>query len=120
MGAADVQWEVFLDTAELLPEAVLQEATPGYLWHPQGSGQMLRPEVADTAWALWEEHTADLRPATAPPQDSGSTGQGRVLDPVRRKALEDAAQHRLETYYRDRGWDVEDVRFEGPYDAIAR
>lgn len=49
-----------------------------------------------------------------------ATGQGRVVDPQRRKALEDAAQHRLETYYRDRGWDVEDVRFDGPYDAIAR
>ena len=47
-------------------------------------------------------------------------GQGRVVDPQRRKALEDAAQYRLETYYRDRGWDVEDVRFDGPYDAIAQ
>lgn len=118
--AADVQWEVFLDATELLPVAVLQEATPGYAWQPQASGQILRTDVADTAWALWEEHTADLRPAAAPPQDSDGTGQGRVLDPMRRKALEDAAQHRLETYYRDRGWDVEDVRFEGPYDAIAR
>lgn len=49
-----------------------------------------------------------------------ATEQGRVMDRQRRKALEDAAQHRLETYYRDRGWDVEDVRFDGPYDAIAR
>lgn len=49
-----------------------------------------------------------------------SEGQGLVLDPQRRKALEDAAQSRLETYYRDRGWEVEDVRFDGPYDAIAR
>ena len=49
-----------------------------------------------------------------------ATGQGRITDPQRRKALEDAAQHRLETYYRDRGWDVQDVRFDGPYDAIAR
>lgn len=120
MWAAEVQWEVFLDTLEILPVAALQEATPGYLWQPQASGQMLRTDVADTAWNLWGEHTADLRPATAPPQDSDTTGQGRVMDPVSRKALEDAAQHRLETYYRDRGWDVEDVRFDGPYDAIAR
>lgn len=53
------------------------------------------------------------RAATAPSR------QGHQLDPLRRKALEDAAQHRLETHYRDRGWDVTDVRFEGPYDAIA-
>lgn len=54
------------------------------------------------------------------PEHPDIGGQGRVLDPQRRKALEDAAQFRLETYYRDRGWEVEDVRFDGPYDAIAR
>jgi hypothetical protein len=60
------------------------------------------------------------RAATAEHALPGATEQGRVMDPQRRKALEDAAQHRLETYYRDRGWAVEDVRFGGPYDAIAR
>ena len=49
-----------------------------------------------------------------------SSGQGRLLDPLRRKALEDAAQTRLERHYRNEGWDVQDVRFEGPYDAIAK
>lgn len=47
-------------------------------------------------------------------------GQGRILDPNRRKALEDAAQDRLEALYRSTGWDVEDVRFGGPFDAVAR
>ena len=54
------------------------------------------------------------------PEHPDAGGQGRVLNPQRRKALEDAAQSRLETYYRDRGWEVEDVRFDNPYDAIAR
>ena len=58
--------------------------------------------------------------ATDEPGHPDSGGQGRVLNPQRRKALEDAAQSRLETYYRDRGWEVEDVRFDNPYDAIAR
>lgn len=32
----------------------------------------------------------------------------------------DAAQSPLNAYYRDRGRDVEDVRFGGPYNAIGR
>ncbi|MCM3484187.1 protein NO VEIN domain-containing protein [Kocuria rosea] len=119
MPAADVQWEIFLDTSEILPVAVLKKAIPGYPWQPQSSGQKLDTEVATVAWELWEEHTADLRPTTEVPGEQSSTGQGRIMDARQRKALEDAAQHRLETYYRDRGWIVQDVRFDGPYDAIA-
>ena len=72
--------------------------------------------------ALTYHPTPDLDEvlATDEPLSPDSEGQGRVLDPQRRKALEDAAQSRLETYYRDRGWEVADVRFDGPYDAIAR
>ena len=120
MPAADVQWEVFLDTSEILPVEVLKEATPGYPWQPQSSGQKLDTEVATVAWKLWEEHTAALRPTTEAPGEQTSTGQGRIMDARRRKAVEDAAQQRLETYYRDCGWEVQDVRFDGPYDAIAR
>lgn len=119
MPAADVQWEVFLDTAELLPVTVLKNATPGYPWQPQSSGQKLDTEVATVAWELWEDHTAALRPTTEVDGKQASPGQGRIMDARQRKALEDAAQHHLETYYRARGWQVQDVRFDGPYDAIA-
>lgn len=120
MPAAAVQWDAFLEPAELLPLTVLREATPGYPWQPQSSGQMLEKQVADVACTLWEEHTADLRPMTEMLGEQTSTGQGRVMDARQRKAIEDAAQRRLETHYRDRGWEVQDVRFDGPYDAIAR
>lgn len=64
--------------------------------------------------------TAALRSTTEVDGEQASTGQGRITDARQRKAIEDAAQRRLESHYRDRGWEVQDVRFDGPYDAIAR
>lgn len=52
------------------------------------------------------------------PLDSVS-GQGPVLDPQRRKEIEDAAQDRLMALYRADGWTVVDTRVGHPYDARA-
>jgi hypothetical protein len=46
-------------------------------------------------------------------------GQGLQMDPEVRKALEDAAQRRLMSHYRDLGWTVTDTRHNRPYDAEA-
>lgn len=46
--------------------------------------------------------------------------QGRIVNPELRKKIEDAAQIRLENHYRAQGWEVDDVRHDGPFDAIAK
>jgi hypothetical protein len=48
-----------------------------------------------------------------------SGGQAPVLDPERRRKIEDAAQDRLMAAYRTDGWDVVDTRLGHPYDARA-
>ncbi|CAN7171599.1 DUF3883 domain-containing protein [Terrabacter sp. LjRoot27] len=47
------------------------------------------------------------------------TGQGRVIDPERRKKIEDAAQDWLMDHYRDQGFHVTDTRIGNPFDAVA-
>lgn len=50
---------------------------------------------------------------------SVNSAQGPLLDPVRRKKIEDAAQDRLMARYRADGWEVVDTRVGHPYDARA-
>jgi len=47
-------------------------------------------------------------------------GQGWQSDPEKRSKVENAAQDRLMKQYVDDGYEVEDVRHDGPYDAVAR
>ncbi|MGY3320776.1 protein NO VEIN domain-containing protein [Arthrobacter sp. TE12232] len=49
----------------------------------------------------------------------GAAGQGLQMDAEVRKAIEDAAQDRLMSYFRDRSWAVTDTRQNRPYDAVA-
>jgi len=49
----------------------------------------------------------------------GAAGQGLQMDAEVRKAIEDAAQDRLMSYFRDRSWAVIDTRQNRPYDAVA-
>lgn len=67
------------------------------------------PIEADSSLALNSE-AAD-RP--------GAAGQGLQMDAEVRKAIEDTAQDRLMSYFRDRGWTVTDTRQNRPYDAVA-
>lgn len=58
-------------------------------------------------------------PAVSGGDQESSTGQEPVLDPQRRKTIEDAAQDRLMAHFRAEGWDVVDTRVGHPYDARA-
>jgi len=81
--------------------------------YPRGSRNSILygpdPETADAAGRdLLEEQ-----------DQPGVGGQGLQMDPDVRKALEDAAQDRLMSHYRDLGWTVRDTRHNRPYDAEA-
>ncbi|CAN7242520.1 DUF3883 domain-containing protein [Arthrobacter sp. LjRoot78] len=67
------------------------------------------PEAADAA-------DLDLPEAWDQPD---ARGQGLQMDTEVRRAIENAAQDRLMSYYQDRGWTVTDTRQNCPYDAIA-
>jgi hypothetical protein len=123
-----VGWDTLLGPDERLDIAELELAFPAQHWHPQGNGTQVRPEVLDQLEDLWADHLTSLgiHAATGTGKGSGSSGhrgdgQGWQSDPVLRKAVEDAAQDRLERHYRDDlGWHVEDVRYEQRgFDALA-
>ncbi|MRJ75453.1 hypothetical protein GEV29_02795 [Aeromicrobium sp. SMF47] len=114
----DVEWDLVLSPQDALLRADLEVAIPAQEWSPQGSGSLVRGANATMLEQLWADHVADLGAEVAP---SGGTGrQGRILDPVLRKKIEDAAQDRLSKHYEDGHWAVEDTRFGHPYDAVAR
>lgn len=115
----DVSWTAVVDQDAILPTAELQEAFPQQYWSPQGSGQPIRPEVADGLADLWAEHVGQAVTTGKAPAAPGRGGQGRLLDAKIRKQIEDAAQARLTKHFEDEGWRVEDRRFSGPYDALA-
>ncbi len=117
----DVTFEVVLQPDEVLPVADLQSAVPTQNWSPQGSGSLVKSANLEPIEQLWGTHLDQLLGGdVAGGPDSGKrSGQGRMLDPVLRKKVEDAAQDRLMASFRDDGWDVEDTRFGNPYDAIA-
>lgn len=68
------------------------------------------PAIAETLDGTWDERLLE-----AP----GAGGQGLQMDPIIRKVVEDAAQDRLMSHYRDEGWQVTDTRHNRPYDAVA-
>ena len=111
-----IEWDTIVTEDNLLPHSELTARIPaGRLWRPQGSGSLLAPDVASDLEALWAEHLQ--QPAPVPPRTSPR--QGWRLDKERRKKVEDAAQARLEQYFRDDGWEVKDVRYGNSYDAMA-
>ncbi|MDQ0239285.1 protein NO VEIN domain-containing protein [Arthrobacter bambusae] len=75
--------------------------------HRNAIGYADDPELPET----WVGDIAEDAPA--------SSGQGRQMDSVVRKAIEDAAQERLMDLYRTDGWTVTDTRQNRPYDAVA-
>lgn len=116
---ADVEWDVVIDQDEPLPLATMQAALPDQHWRPQSSGTEIHSTVLIGLERLWAEHTSQpLGPAGAPPRGR-SRQQGWLRDPVLRKKVEDAAQTRLMEHYDSLDWEVEDKRFEEPFDAKA-
>lgn len=116
----EVWWNAILDEDAILPLTDLKDRFPQQHWSPQGSGQSVRPEIADDLAAMWAEHIGDaVEKGKAPAPTGKAAGQGRAMDARLRKQIEDAAQDRLTQHYESDGWEVEDVRFAGPYDAVA-
>lgn len=111
-----IEWDTLLPDEDVLPHSELIARVPaGRNWQPQGSGTVLPPIGAVDLEALWAEHLEQVIPV--PPRTSPR--QGWQLDHERRRRVEDAAQTRLEDHFRDDGWDVRDVRYGNPFDAIA-
>ncbi len=114
-----IDWDALVELDDRIDTAELELAFPAQHWHPQGSGTVVRAEVVEGLEALWADHLVSRGFASL--SRSGKGGQGWQDDPVVRKAVEDAAQDRLEQHYRDNlGWHVEDVRYQKRgYDALA-
>jgi hypothetical protein len=116
----DVQWDSVLAPEDTLTRSELEVLFPAQDWAPQGSGTLVRPEIAEALELRWADHLNEVNAGALPPDSGPFTGQGRLLDPITRKKIEDAAQSRLMKHYEDLGWDVEDTRYGHPYDAVAR
>jgi hypothetical protein len=114
----DVEWDLVLSPEDVLLRADLETAIPAQEWSPQGSGTLVRGENATMLEQVWAEHVAGLGAEVA--LGGNTRGQGRILDPVLRKKIEDAAQDRLSKQYESDHWEVEDTRYGHPYDAVAR
>lgn len=109
---ADLRFTTVLPTDERLPLRDVQKVIERHLNHLQGSGTRLSDEDAAALKLLWDQHLVDVGRAAW-------TGPGWQADPVRRKAVEDFAQKRLEQHYRKRLWIVKDHHIGHPYDAVA-
>lgn len=114
--AVRVVWETVLHEEDFLPLGALQSGVPSQEWEPQGSGTLVRSENTAALETLWAAHVTSL---VSGADLGGGGGQGRVVDPIIRKKIEDAAQDRLMKLYRDDNWVVEDTRYGNPYDAKA-
>jgi hypothetical protein len=119
---ADVSWDTALDPDDLLPiETLFAELQEGQ-WEPQASGSQIKAAVVGRLEELWADHVRSVRDAALPPTTPGrklGAGQGRRLDAKLRKEIEDLAQERLMSFYRDDDWNVEDLRIGNPFDARA-
>jgi hypothetical protein len=112
-----VDWDTILEPDDRLDVGELELAFPQQHWHPQGSGTQVHGDVLAELEALWADHLDGLGMHRG---GGGGSGQGWQNNPLVRKAVEDAAQTRLEQHYRDLGWQVRDVRHDGlGYDARA-
>lgn len=112
----DIDFDRVIDPSNPLAVETLMSDIPEHHWRPQGSGTIIPPRSLERLEALWADHLAGIN---GPGGVGAAGGQGRTLDPLRRKKIEDAAQTRLMKHFEDRGWDVEDTRFGNPFDARA-
>lgn len=124
-----VDWDTLTPVEGRLDRAHLKTVLPDVAadWEPRSGGVTLtHPEVKALA-SEWAKHTGNADAGATHRGGSGADdsdearpgGQGTLQDAERRKKIEDAAQDRLTRHYEDLGYDVEDVRYKGPYDAIA-
>lgn len=116
----NVEWDTVLAAQDALPWDKLEAEMPTQDWTPQGSGTSIRPENLEPLERLWAEHLTDITSVVVSPRPGDAGGQGRILDPIARKKIEDAAQDRLMKHYKDKHWTVVDTRYGNPYDAVAR
>jgi hypothetical protein len=113
----DILWERVVPVENALSTDVLKRELPETNWDRlQMSGTFLKPQLVDEMEELWSNHLASIAR-----NDTGPTlGQAMLIDAVRRKKIEDAAQDRLMEHYRNQGWTVTDTRYGNPFDAVAR
>ncbi len=124
-----VDWDTLVPVEDRLDRAHLKRVLPGVAanWGPRGGGVTLDHATVKTLANTWADHTGNSKASATHRGGSGSDepdetptgGQGRIQDPERRKKIEDAAQDRLTCHYENLGYEVQDVRYQGPYDAIA-
>lgn len=118
-----LDWDYVIPVEDRLTREDLRALLPGAVnnWGPMGGGVPLAPNAAATLADAWADHVGDRGAKATLRGGSGPAGggQGRQMDAVRRKKIEDAAQARLEEHYRALGYVVEDVRFKEHYDARA-
>lgn len=110
-----VEWDTVLEAEEVLPLGVIQQHLPERDWTPMGGGTIIAAAVLGRLEMLWADHLAAL----GRDLDPRGGGQGRQVDAVRRRLVEDAAQSRLVQLFEDAGWTVEDTHLTHPYDAKA-
>jgi hypothetical protein len=114
----DVLFEDVVSVEDALPTEVLKRQLPQTNWDRlQMSGTLLKTELVRLLEETWSNHLTALGRQS----DNGqSQGQTPLMDAVRRKKIEDAAQNRLMEHYRRRGWRVTDTRDGNPFDAVAQ
>ncbi|MFC8930532.1 protein NO VEIN domain-containing protein [Rhodococcus sp. NPDC057135] len=113
-----IEWSTVLAVEDMLPTADLEAAMPKQHWSPRGGGIILTATAALELEELWSQHCDSLDVECEGRPGRGAI-QGRELDPVLRKKIEDAAQDRLMEHYRSRGWKITDTRIGNPFDATA-
>ncbi|GAB2753585.1 protein NO VEIN domain-containing protein [Sinomonas soli] len=101
------------------------------LGHPLSPGHPVHEALIGSPVKPARRFTYDPDPEIPEPADSansdlsevldepGARGQGLQMDAAVRKEIENAAQDRLMSVYRDEGWTVTDTRQNRPYDAVA-
>jgi hypothetical protein len=86
----DVVFECVVPVDDRLPTEVLEHQLPEQHWQPAASGNLVKAALVGPLEELWSSHLALLGL-------HGTKGQqqSRLMDAVRRKKIEEAAQDRL-------------------------
>jgi len=121
----DVDWDAFVPDPDLpLPVETLLEGVPEVSWNFVREGGFTVEDAAlEKVEALWAAHPRAAAGGLADRAKSRAVaahGQGRVVDAVVRRRIEDHAQAMVMGSFEDAGWHVEDTRNGNPYDAVAR
>ena len=99
-----------------VPSGEMKVAFSGY---PLGPGSAVYDKLIGYEMPWARAHTYPDIPGIDELIDQSESQQGWQSDPIRRRKVELACQHRLMDHYRGLGWTVEDTHIGHPYDALA-